>query len=212
MSLRAVSLAFLSLALGSHDIQRRARYRYTSALHLTSAALQSSHFATHNATLLTVFLLYLYEKLVGHSVHDASGEPKHLNGALTLLQISSASQFGDTIRLGLFRQLSMSIFLRCLGNGDDVPPALLALRQTAGAADQDGCLEKLMAEFVELRSRLCRGEIQKFKAYEAVQQLDDTLVSHSPRPPGWKFADAIRGDIADKELFIHLLEVGSIEQ
>lgn len=148
MSLRAVSLAFLSLELGCNDIQRRARYAYTSALHLTSIVLKSARFATHNATLLTVFLLYLYEKLMGYSAHGASGETKHLNGAIALLQISSASQFGDTIRLGLFRQLTMSIFLRCLRNGDDVPPALLELRQSAGAEDQDGYVENLMLEFV----------------------------------------------------------------
>lgn len=210
MSLRAVSLAYLSMELCCDEIQRRARYRYASALRLTNAALQSPHSAMHNATLLTVLLLYLYEKLTRQSVHDASGESKHLNGALTLLQLSGASQFGDTIRLGIFRQLSMSILLRCLREGHDIPPALLAIRQSVTTADDDGRLEGLMARFVALRSSVRKGELVGFEIDHGVKQLDTALVQHCSGPLRWKFADALAGHIKDTELFVHLVETASI--
>jgi hypothetical protein len=62
MCLRAVSLACLSIELCSPEILQMARQRYSLALNLTRAALQCPHIAKHNATLLTVLLLYLYEK------------------------------------------------------------------------------------------------------------------------------------------------------
>ena len=166
MGLRAVSLVCLSIELRSDEILRRARQRYSLALRLTNAALRCPQSAKNNATLLTVFLLYLYEKLTRKSVHDDSGESMHLSGAITLLQLSGASQFDDdAVRLLLFRQVSMSVFLKCLRHGDEAPPYLLSMRQSINVADQEGHLEGLIARFTALRSSVRKGELVGCEVY-----------------------------------------------
>jgi hypothetical protein len=187
-----------------------ARQRYSLALNLTRAALQCPHIAKHNATLLTVLLLYLYEKFTCQLLSDSSGESKHLNGALALLQLSGASQFDDAIRLRIFRQVSMSILLRCLRIDDDIPPDLLSIRQSIDAADQDGYLEGLLIRYVALRGSIRKGELLESEIDEKVRELDDALAQTCLRSPRWKFADAMVGRISDKELFIHLIEATSI--
>jgi hypothetical protein len=207
---RAVSLAYLSVELCSPEILQRARQRYSSALRLTNTALQCLQTAKHNATLLTVLLLDLYEKLTQQLVSNSSDNSKHLDGALALLQLSGASQFDDAIRLRLFRQASMSILLRCLRRGDDIPPDLLSLRQSIDAVDQDGQLEGLMIRFVALRGGVRKGELPECEMDAEVKELDDALVQICSRPPRWKFADAIAGHVYNKELFIDLIEATTV--
>lgn len=209
MALRAVSLAYLSIELCSDGILRRAGQRYSLALRLTNAALRYPPSAKNNATLLTVFLLYLYEKLTRKSGHDFSGESMHLSGALTLLQLSGASQFDDAVRILLFRKISMSVLLKCIRDGEDIPPYLLSMRQSITVADQEGHLEELIARFAALQSSVRKGELMGCEIYAVVAQLDDALVKHCSRPPKWKFADAIAGNIAYKDIFVHLIEVTS---
>jgi hypothetical protein len=206
----AVSLAFLSFELRSYEILHRARRRYSSALRLTNSALQCPQIAKHNATLLTVLLLDLYEKLTQELLGNPLAHSKHLDGALVLLQLSGASQFNDDIRLRLFRQLSMSILLRCLRRGDDIPSDLLLLRQSINAADQDGQLEGLMTRFVILQNGVRKGEWLERGMDAEVKDIDDELVILCSRPPKWKFADAIAGRVQSKELFVELIEATGV--
>lgn len=93
--------------------------------------------------------------------------------------------------------------------GHDIPPALLAIRQSVAAADYDGRLDGLMARFVALRSSIRKGELVECEIYDGVKQLDNALVQHCSRPLRWKFADALAGHINDTELFVHLVETAS---
>jgi len=205
MCVRAVSLAYLSFELHSPEILQRARHRYTSALALTNMALRSMKTAMHNATLLTVILLDMTEKFTQILANEAWDNWRHLNGALALLQLGGASQFDDIIRLRLFRQLSFTILLRCLRAGKDIPPALLTLRQSINADDQDGKLEALVLNFVMLRREVDTGMIQEDEMAVEVGKLDDGLLRICSRRPKWMFVDVIAGNINHKEFVIDLM-------
>lgn len=210
VSIRAVSLAFFSLVAYSPEILQQARRGYSSALRMTNTALQSPDTAKHNATLLTVLLLDMYEKFIAQLLNDRSDDSKHLDGALAVLKLSGASQFDDPIRLRLFRQVSMTILLRCLRREDDVPLDLILLRQSIDTADQDGRLEDLMVQFVALQGAVRREELLRREIEAKVEDLDAKLVHICFRPPRWKFADAISGRVLPKGLFVELIDASRI--
>lgn len=204
--LQAVSLATLALEFCSIEILQSARRQYSLTLHLTNRALLCPHIAQHNATLLTVILLYMYEKLTESQQNNASDGWKHLDGALTILQLSGASQFNDAIRLQLFRQVSMCILLRCLRRGEDLPPGLLSLRKFVDPTDKDGQLEGLLMKFTELKIGTQRGDILGCDIDVELKQLDFELLQICTEPPRWKFSEAMAGYVPDKEFFISLIE------
>ena len=203
---RAVSLAYMSYELRSPEILQHARQRYGLTLSLTNAALQNPQTAKHNATLLTVLLLDLYEKLTQQLVNNFLDDSKHLDGALALLQLSGKSQFDDDVRLRIFRQVSMAILLRCLRREEDIPPDLLQLRQSVDATDQDGRLEELMLRYVALRGLVRKGELLGDEMNAEVKELDEALIKICARPPRWKFSNAVTGDVHNTDLFIDLIE------
>lgn len=209
--LQAVSLSCLAVHFGSNDILRRARQQYDLTIRQTNAALQLPHSAKHNATLLTVLLLYLCEKLTRQGVHDASGEWKHLKGALSLLELSDATQFIDPIRLGIFRQCSMCILSRCITERHEIPRALLEISGSICSNDPDGRLEALMIRFVDIRNRIRKRELTSVDLHDQIVELDESLVRHCSGSLNWTFADAIVGRINDKELFMHLIESTAVE-
>lgn len=209
MCIRAASLALLSYKLNSPEIHGRARKRYTSALQLTNTALQCPQTAKHNATLQTVLLLDLYEKLTKKLLNQPWDDSKHLDGAIALLQLSGASQFDDSIRLKLFRQTSMSILYRCLMRGEDIPADLLSLRHCVTSTIDDGQLEGLMKRFVALQGDVRKGNLQECEMEAKTKELDEALFKICSRPPKWTFSDAIAGQIYDGAAFIDLIDATS---
>ena len=208
--LRAVSLAYLAFEFCSAEILQSAMHQYSFALRLTNNALQNPHMRENNATLLTVLLFYIYEKLTKPLLSGRSDELKHLDGALTLLQLSGASQFNDPTRLQLFRQISMGILLRCLTRGDDIPAKLLSLRESVDDTDGDGQLEGLMMNFAALKFGIRRGDLLGCEVDAQVKELDRALFRICGQSPRWKFSDAIAGNVSVKDLFICLIESTSM--
>jgi hypothetical protein len=152
----------------------------------------------------------MYEKLTHHLVSDSADESKHLDGAITLLKLSGASEFDDAVRLQLFRQVAMRVLLRCLGRGDDIPADFLSLRQSVKAIDRDGDLEELIVRFVTLQGGVRKDELSECEMHAEVKKLDQALIQICLRPPRWKFADVIAGHIDNKDLLIHLIEANSV--
>ncbi len=208
--IRAVSLAYLSYELRSPEILQRARQTYGSTLRLTNAALQNVQTVKHNATLLTVLLLDMYEKLTQQLVNNITCDTKHLDGALALLQLSGTSQFEDVISLRLFRLISMTILVRCLRRGSDVPLELLELQKLVDSVDKAGKLDDILTRFVALRGEVRRGEKLESEAIAKTKSLDDAVARISLRPPRWTFANGASGDVDYEKLFIDLIEATSM--
>lgn len=208
-ALQAVSIIYLATELCSPEIHQRAIKQYSLALQLTNTALQSPQSVKHNATLLTVLILSMYEKFTRRLVDGSPDEYKHLEGALALLHLSDASQFDDSIRLQLFHHVSMRTLLRCLDCGDGIPANLLSLRQSIDVTNKDSRFHDLVMEFVVLQNAVRKGDMPESEIYVEVKRLDDELVQICTRIPTWKFMDVILGRVDHKELLIHLLEATS---
>jgi hypothetical protein len=155
ITVRAVSLAYLSVRHQDQNILHRARLRYGSALKLINSDLQTMETAKTNAILMSVLLLDLFEKFNSQLVGDGSSSSKHIDGALALLNLHNLN---DDLRLRMSHQLCLKILLNCVKNGFSVPSELLALHRAHQIRGPEWQAEELLIRFVGLQDGLKSGE------------------------------------------------------
>lgn len=172
-TLKAVFLAYYSQEVQSEEVLQEARKAYSTALKLTSQALESQDTASKNTTLLTTFFLHLFENLTSDKPIAVG---KHLEGALILLKFRGFNQFHDPLSLMLFKHLSSILISGYLACGLELPNDFLRLRKKAAhfacTEEAEWRLDDIMIRLSSLQISLKHEKSSKIESLAPVQTLD----------------------------------------
>jgi hypothetical protein len=96
---------------------------------LINKALRSPETATKNATLHTVLLLALFEKLMRNHQSSLEAESRHLDGAITLARLRGSEQLDDPIARRILMQLYSMVVTNYQERLIEVPADIILSKQ-----------------------------------------------------------------------------------
>lgn len=193
-SLAAVSLAHFSSKANSPEVMDLARMRYVSALQRTNEALQTGSLATNDATLLSILLLDLFEKITKRT--PPTFETQHINGALALAKLRGAKQFNNPVGLRLFLQLSSTVLIACIQRDIPVPADLLDLqaesRKYTNFMEPKARLSQVLIRFIDLRVAIKDRRLLSSNVVVIAKDLDaDLELILRTMPPDFQYSTSI---------------------
>ncbi|KAL8888190.1 MAG: hypothetical protein Q9205_000447 [Flavoplaca limonia] len=192
-SVDAVALAYLNSQRPSARTEEEARQSYVSAIECVSGALQSSHLAQQDSTILAVLLLDLYEKITTREPAFHGAWAAHLTGALTLVKLRGDEQFDDPSIVRMLMRLSTNLLISCVASNRPVSSDLVLLRQTIASRfptppDPKWQESDLVIEFASLRQNIMKGILADNEATVALIELDSKFVRLGIQvPPDWQY-------------------------
>lgn len=122
VSVDAVSLAFMANKYnGQPHISKMATEAYISALHALGKAVADPETALADATVQSILLLDLYEKMVNRSALTEDSSRTHLTGALALIQQRGTGNVDTYVGRRLVERLYITTIVSCAAAGTRVP-------------------------------------------------------------------------------------------
>ncbi|KAI9836760.1 MAG: hypothetical protein M1819_000925 [Sarea resinae] len=131
-SIKSVGLAGFSNLSQVPGLRRMARKRYTEAIGLVNAALQSPADVRKDSTLLAVINLSQFETIAGGPQRSLLAWTSHIQGAAALLNLRGLEQFKRPESLRLYFQAAMDLVTSCLQQGIAVPDHIVHLSAESG--------------------------------------------------------------------------------
>ncbi|KAK4944417.1 hypothetical protein LTR10_016091 [Elasticomyces elasticus] len=129
LACQAISWAFLTNRTRAPEAVSKRTMTYGQALAMTNVALRDPSLQTRDDTLASVYLLSLYELLVGSSTTQHDVGPAtwvlHTQGLTSLLRLRGHVRFNSIAGRNLFWLVYSSIQIRCLIVGSECPPESL---------------------------------------------------------------------------------------
>ncbi|KAK5193215.1 hypothetical protein LTR99_006765 [Exophiala xenobiotica] len=126
LAVQAISCAFSTTRTSDPQARTRRAITYGKALTSTNAALRDQSLQTRDDTVTSVWLLSLYELIVGSSPPQMHVGPAtwnlHTQGMATLLQLRGTAGFDSVVGRNLFWLLFNSVQIRCMVTGQSCPP------------------------------------------------------------------------------------------
>ncbi|RDW69994.1 hypothetical protein BP5796_08391 [Coleophoma crateriformis] len=193
---KAVSLLYFSNEVMSPSVLDEAWTSYGFALSLTNKALQQPQAATQNSTLLTIFLLDLFERLANKRQLGMISDTRHINGALALFRLRGQSLFDDPLAVSMFSQLKVLMLTSCLEHNTDVPNDFIEIHKFASHSmdveHPDWSFSVLLIRFIGVKARVCTRDNLSDAVQSALQLDDDFEQTCMNMPRSWHF-DTITG-------------------
>jgi hypothetical protein len=162
-SVDAVSLAFLASHHRNQALLDFARTRYLAALRLLNNALQDPELAVADATLQSVLLLDLYEKISNRSAYP-SGQASwmsHVNGAMALVKLRGERNFLSHTARRLAMRLTVTVTVSCNASSSHVPETLVrlykGLKPFSEASDTKSRIKGLVMNFTNFKADIRDG-------------------------------------------------------
>ncbi|KAI1616928.1 hypothetical protein EDD36DRAFT_149315 [Exophiala viscosa] len=129
LACQAISWAFLTNRTRAPEAVSKRTMTYGQALTMTNVALRDPSLQARDDTLASVWLLSLYELLVGSSTTQLHVGPAtwnlHTQGLTSLLRLRGHMRFNSVAGRNLFWLVYSSIQVRCLIVGSECPPESL---------------------------------------------------------------------------------------
>ncbi|KIX08156.1 uncharacterized protein Z518_02812 [Rhinocladiella mackenziei CBS 650.93] len=129
LTCRAIAQAFITNQLRTPEAQSQRGIAYGKALTSTNAVLRDPALQTQDETLTCVWLLSLYELIVGSSSPTQNVGPVtwnvHTQGLVSLLRLRGTSHFSTPIERNLFWLVYNTVQIRCFIAGVECPPESL---------------------------------------------------------------------------------------
>ncbi|KIW13180.1 hypothetical protein PV08_08367 [Exophiala spinifera] len=126
---QAISYAFRCTGTDDPLAMSKRAMIYGRGLTATNAALREPSLQTRDETVTAVWLLSLYELIVGSSPPQSNLGPTtwsvHTQGMATLLRLRGTKGFNSPITRNLFWLLFSSVQIQCLVTGSSCPPGSL---------------------------------------------------------------------------------------
>ncbi|KAL7907381.1 hypothetical protein GGI35DRAFT_87961 [Trichoderma velutinum] len=158
LSMRALSLAALSLDCRQHEMLIAARGCYTKALMRINNALSCANDVTLDSTLLSVLFLGAFEAIISCEQGSAANWTAHIQGTTTLLILRGKEQLDSPLGKNLFTHASTNIRTSCAQRSVPVPPALIRLQEHASSMlnipTTSRRLGPLLDRFTAIKARL----------------------------------------------------------
>lgn len=131
LSVDAVSLAFMTQKQNGHTcLVGLARRKYVEAISELNRALRTPHLAVEDATLQSVLLLDLYEKIVSRGVPPSLGSwMAHINGAVALIEARGDGNIASQTARGLAVRLVTTMLISCHATLSAIPSGIVDLCQ-----------------------------------------------------------------------------------
>ncbi|KAE8419654.1 hypothetical protein BDV36DRAFT_250975 [Aspergillus pseudocaelatus] len=123
--INAVGLVSLAYQKKAPALSHEANRAYSWALRDIRTALTDPIEAASDQMLVAVMLLVLYETVSGDSENSLRSWDRHVDGALTLVQLRGASQLRNRIGRSIFLNLRTEILINCLQRRLRVPITLI---------------------------------------------------------------------------------------
>lgn len=134
-ALLSAGLAVLSQQLRQPRLLRVARKYYSQAITSTNEAIASSTLATHDATLVSVLLLGVFEAQSFNGRASPESWTAHTYGAAALLELRGLNQFDTELGRALFSHVAINIRTSCVQRRARVPPGIQKLQTYKDAVD-----------------------------------------------------------------------------
>jgi len=160
-SVDAASLAFLAYHHRNQALQQFAQAKYLAALRLLNNALQDAELAVADATLQSVLLLDLYEKMSNRSACRPESWMAHVNGALALAELRGEQNFRCHTSRRLSLRLTVTVNISCHAISMHVPETLVrlykGLESFSDSSDIKWRLKGLMMSFINFKADIRQG-------------------------------------------------------
>ncbi|KAI5460975.1 hypothetical protein BGZ63DRAFT_415030 [Mariannaea sp. PMI_226] len=179
-AVNAVSLAFTvdRLQQNTPSLSRQAAEQYTIAVHKLKRALSSPKTATTDATLQTVILLDLYEKIFTKDNQSPLSWMGHINGALALVAKRGDKNLETIVGRRMTTWLVITLIISCTVANVRIPEALMALSKSLRAithvALRTPPVALLFADSVNVAADIKEGK--ELNVLPACRNLDRRLV------------------------------------
>ncbi|KAJ9627910.1 hypothetical protein H2203_003129 [Taxawa tesnikishii (nom. ined.)] len=163
-SVKAIGLAGLATLSGAPDLLEAARTRYTKAIRLTNAALQSPTEVKKDSTLLSVMILGNFEAIAGNDRQSLVSWANHIDGAAALIGLRGRKQLFSADGRRLFIQVTSALVTSCLQRSKPVPKHIKDLREEAAKhvydpTDPAWRIQDAMFKFTDLHAHTDHGLI-----------------------------------------------------
>lgn len=192
-SVDAASLAFLaSKSNNQPHVTKLATKAYVDALQALAPVITDPAAATSDATVQSILLLDLYEKMTNRSSLTEDTVRTHLTGALTLIEKRGAANTESVTARRLVERLYITTILSCAAAGSRVPQNVQDLRHVLDPffdhTDLKWILIKLNIEAITFSADVRSGKIRgPENVIPQAEMMDRQLASmETALSPDWK--------------------------
>ncbi|KAH8898977.1 hypothetical protein GQ53DRAFT_635474 [Thozetella sp. PMI_491] len=200
-SVDAVSMAFLcTQESATPGLLRKANEQYLMAIRRLHSAMSSPDGMFSDATLQSVLLLDLYEKLVNNNPESSLSWMGHIKGALALANARGDSIIASHVSRRLATRLIVTLVISCGVSRIRVPDELLQLRERLGLhmrpGDPKWPVTGLSAEVINLLADVDGGTIDCEQILRRARVLEARFATTERMfPEDWAFVrEAVEGD------------------
>ncbi|KAL6719982.1 hypothetical protein ACLMJK_001903 [Lecanora helva] len=203
VSVDAVGLAFLTFQSSYSQVPQAARAKYLDALSLLKHELVSPSSSLSDATLLTVLLLDLFEKINGNNPQSTEGWMSHVDGALALMRLRGQENVRNHTALRLSMRLSTNLIISSLAANHRVPLEVIRLRAEVepfiNADDPKWRLSGLTVKYANLRGSMQEGSLSDADILTQSKDLDMEFVLLAKSvPPSWMYQSVYPAKVSER--------------
>ncbi|CZR55859.1 related to negative acting factor [Phialocephala subalpina] len=157
-SLAALGLVGLAHFYKASSLELTAKFKYHSAMRTLSAQLRNLESAKSDQTFIAIMLLAYYEVNTCDSRQSMETWTKHINGAVTLMQLRGFDSLRTPVGYHLFKQLRTQVIINCSHRHATIPPFIVewsnqldfeTIEQAAGTS-----LSLLVIRYTNLRASM----------------------------------------------------------
>ncbi|KAF8862966.1 hypothetical protein BDZ45DRAFT_584509 [Acephala macrosclerotiorum] len=172
-SLSALGLVGLAHFYKASSLELTAKFKYHSAMRTLSAQLRNLESAKSDQTFIAIMLLAYYEVNTCNSRQPMETWTKHINGAVTLMQLRGIDSLRTPVGYHLFKQLRTQVIINCSHRQATIPSFIVewsnqldfeTIEQAAGTS-----LSLLVIRYTNLRASM-----NCFKDYSDLETVIST--------------------------------------